>query len=75
MCCEIGLTDLAIEGAFLWGSDLTAPTYTYWDTNQPDNYDNDEDCVVVTGKHTMKWNDIPCWYTDGTYAVCQKAST
>ena len=71
----IGLTDLAIEGAFLWDSDLSAPTYTYWDINQPDNFDNDEDCVVITGKHTMKWNDIPCWYTDGTYAVCQKPST
>ena len=67
------MTDLAQEGNFIWGQDNSSPSYNYWDTDQPDNFDGDEDCVVLTGKHEMKWNDIPCWYTEGTYAVCQKA--
>ena len=71
---NLGLTDLASEGNFIWGSDFQKPTYTNWESGQPDNFDNDEDCVVCGGS-SMMWNDIPCWYTDGTYAVCQKPST
>ena len=51
----IGLTDIDSEGTFKWitGERLD---YTYWNTNQPDNYNNNEDYVHLVGNES-KWND------------------
>ena len=65
---------MAEEGKYLWGSDYSVAVYTNWESGQPDNFDNAEDCVVVVGRQAMKWNDIPCDWTDSTYTVCQKAA-
>jgi hypothetical protein len=31
----IGLTDVAIDGTFIWNGSNTAATYFKWDSNQP----------------------------------------
>ena len=48
--------------------------YSNWEGGQPDNFNNDEDCVVAVRKVSMQWNDIPCRWTESTFAVCQKAA-
>ncbi len=57
----IGLTDKDSEGSFKWitGEPLD---YTYWNTNQPDNYNNNEDYVHLFGSES-KWNDNNDNYT------------
>jgi cysteine-rich repeat protein len=56
----LGLTDLATEGTFVWSSGEPF-SYTHWGAQQPDNYNDAEDCVEmyhVTGE----WNDDNCTY-------------
>jgi len=74
----IGLTDLADEGAFVWGTDYSAPDYTNWISGQPDNEKGDEDCAHLYGKDGLQWNDAPCTRTSVAdvqlHALCQKPS-
>ena len=35
-------------------------TYTNWRAAQPDNSRNREDCVHVSPRQDLTWNDIPC---------------
>lgn len=51
----IGLTDRNSEGAFMWsnGEDMT---YSNWYLNQPNDYNNDQDYVVLLA--SGQWNDI-----------------
>uniref|UniRef100_A0A672LRA8 C-type lectin domain-containing protein n=1 Tax=Sinocyclocheilus grahami TaxID=75366 RepID=A0A672LRA8_SINGR len=66
----IGLNDVASEGNWEW-SDGT--DFQPWETNQPDNWQNNEDCVHIRGtehQDTGKLNDLPC---SSTYPfICQK---
>uniref|UniRef100_A0A673H957 C-type lectin domain-containing protein n=1 Tax=Sinocyclocheilus rhinocerous TaxID=307959 RepID=A0A673H957_9TELE len=70
----VGLNDIDREGTFVW-SDGTQADFQPWETNQPDNWQNNEDCVHIRGtehQDTGKLNDLPC---SSTYPfICQKAS-
>ncbi len=63
----IGLTDLASEGNFVYESNGQSPSYTYWltlgSTPQPDNANNNENCVHVRPDDNHGWNDINCGYS------------
>ncbi|XP_071955735.1 alpha-N-acetylgalactosamine-specific lectin-like [Antedon mediterranea] len=63
----IGLTDSTHEGRFLWSDGNSLPTYTNWDSGEPNNYKGREDCVSVWDKNNSqeKWNDIPCSFRHG----------
>ena len=52
----IGLTDVAVEGAFQW---VTGEPFLYsnWDAGEPNNAFGGEDYVEFFG-HNYKWNDI-----------------
>ncbi|XP_078062333.1 C-type lectin domain family 4 member C-like [Mustelus asterias] len=58
----IGLTDRESEGNWEWvdGTPVSSPR---WIQNEPDNWNNDEDCGVFR-KHPRDnkfgWNDVPC---------------
>merc|ERR1712110_55604 len=64
----IGLSDLSVEGHFVWAEshqDLETTEYTHWATNQPDDGGGHEDCVVKVVKAEGKllgegWNDYVC---------------
>ena len=45
--CWIGITDLETEGTYRYTSDGSVIEYTDWNTNQPDNYGNNEDCIHI----------------------------
>jgi len=74
----IGLTDIGEEGAFVWGSDFSAPDYTNWYPGQPDDYYDNEDCVNLHSIFGLQWDDDICstssWDSIGYHALCQKPS-
>jgi hypothetical protein len=65
----IGLNDRATEGVFVPSGDCTS-NFRNWDTNQPDNYQNNEDCTEVYS--SGKWNDNACSVANP--CVCEQAA-
>ncbi|XP_070539238.1 alpha-N-acetylgalactosamine-specific lectin-like [Ptychodera flava] len=55
----IGLDDIDSEGNYVW-ADGSSLTYSNWNSAQPDNYGNNEDCVHLISNADGKWNDLPC---------------
>lgn len=56
----IGLNDLFNEGQWQWEFD-EAMTYTHWLPNQPDNRNNNENCVSLEYRYSQfGWNDFDC---------------
>lgn len=56
----IGLQDIWSEGNFTW-IDRAPVNFTYWAPNQPNGFQNDQDCVHTLGLgHGYQWNDVTC---------------
>ena len=56
----IGLRrDLADNSSWQW-VDGSRALYSYWWSGEPNNYNSNEDCVVMN-PHVGKWNDQNCW--------------
>ena len=62
----IDATDVDVEGTFVWSTDNTAMTYTYWEDNEPGNccgalcVCGAENCAVLKTYNTGRWNDVNC---------------
>ena len=54
----LGATDEVAEDTFLWMPSGSLVDFTDWDTNQPNNYE-EQDCVAYLHK-PKKWHDIAC---------------
>ncbi|KAK1792594.1 hypothetical protein P4O66_012529 [Electrophorus voltai] len=65
----IGLTDTAKEGEWKW-VDGTEFTTEYWKENEPNDIDNNEDCVEQTNK--KGWNDNAC--SEKQMWICEKSA-
>ena len=64
----LGATDRAVEGVFRWiGSDQPL-IYTNWGTGEPNNYNGEEDCLLMS--QYEDWNDVRCSATLA-YSVCE----
>ena len=63
----LGGSDTLHEGVFRWSHSGRAFTYTNWHTRQPDNYKNQEDCILTWTD--LKWNDGGCQHV--TYFICE----
>ncbi|XP_068591404.1 CD209 antigen-like protein C [Cebidichthys violaceus] len=65
----IGLSDKEQEGTWKWvnGTDLLGDEY--WQSGEPNNSDDDEDCAEVS-RTAKKFNDVPC--TRKFSWACQK---
>lgn len=64
----IGLNDVKSEGNFLW-PDGTHVTYIKWASNQPDNQNENDDCVrMMIDKGA--WDDTTCEHI--LSFVCEK---
>ena len=76
---HIGLTDLATEGHFVWGTDFSGLDYTNWNDGEPNNSGGNEECAHLYGIRGLKWNDLSCTKTappngGELHALCQKSS-
>ena len=52
----IGLTDLDIEGKWIWATTHEVASYTNWDSGEPNN-EGGEDCAIKIGNG---WLDLDC---------------
>ncbi|XP_002129025.2 C-type lectin mannose-binding isoform-like [Ciona intestinalis] len=68
----IGLTDKQGEGRFVWadGSPLKS-SEANWHPGEPNDYENNEDCVGGNAARSLKWNDVPCSHGQ-LYALCER---
>ena len=64
----IGLSDQNNEGTFEWYINHKSK-YTNWYRNEPDNYDNNEDCVYIYRGGGF-WFDYDCDYIY-LYYICE----
>lgn len=55
----IGLTDILVEGEWVWMSTQTTAHYTNWWPGEPNN-DQAEDCGSLFSDYSFKWNDAKC---------------
>ena len=53
-----GLSDYCNEGHFTWKSDGNAIEYSNWKQSEPNDYQDNEDCVHLN--HNSQWNDLRC---------------
>ncbi|XP_056603681.1 C-type mannose receptor 2-like [Triplophysa dalaica] len=51
-------------------SDNTDSAFRYWDSGQPNNYANSEDCTVTHMNKEGKWHDVSC--SDSYTFVCHE---
>eukprot|EP01084_Bolivina_argentea_P124017 219763_1 len=58
----IGLTDKNNESTFVYINGYNGEPYPYWRNGEPNNYENNEDCVEIIGFSDIfdMFNDISC---------------
>lgn len=68
----IGLSDILVDGEWLWMSSQTIAHYTNWVPGEPNNYHSiAEDCAAMrTASGLYHWNDFPC--SMKLYFICEK---
>ena len=72
----IGLTDLAVEGRFVWQHSFTPLNlghWTIWGPGQPNNSEGGQDCVnMYRYGNTWRWDDSWCQLNnDVVYGLCE----
>ncbi|XP_055509215.1 C-type lectin BpLec-like isoform X1 [Leucoraja erinacea] len=55
----IGLNDLCKEGIFTW-IDGKSSLYRQWSSSQPNNHEDNENCVLINFYRKRSWNDEVC---------------
>lgn len=72
----IGLTDADVENEWRWCNGRKLAMYFNWATGQPNNYNNDQDCVAIRKgpfydiDYDGEWHDDAC--TDKKGFICEK---
>jgi C-type mannose receptor len=67
----IGYNDVAAEGTFVWANGDSS-IYTNWNSGEPNNYENNQDCTTLGGNHLSKWDDGGCIYS--LYFICETSN-
>ncbi|KAL6455520.1 hypothetical protein MHYP_G00360600 [Metynnis hypsauchen] len=70
----IGLTDIESEGVWKWVDNTTLATGFWW-RGEPNNYNNNEDCVLTGfrgsgSERVLTWADDPC--SSSQRGICEK---
>eukprot|EP00058_Branchiostoma_floridae_P003424 XP_002588912.1 hypothetical protein BRAFLDRAFT_89100 [Branchiostoma floridae] len=56
----IGLHDRREEGSFEWVDGSALGTYSNWGPGEPNNYMDNQDCVLYAASPKEKWHQYPC---------------
>lgn len=65
----IGGSDKSKETQFIWSKSKNKITFTKWLSNNPDDYEGNEDCIEMLAT-TGEWNDMSCDFN--THFICEK---
>ncbi|XP_042288912.1 C-type lectin domain family 4 member K-like [Thunnus maccoyii] len=65
----IGLTDSEREGTWKW-VDGTPLTTSFWHSGEPNNHNDNEDCVETKFRDKKSWNDADCGIRNSW--ICEK---
>ncbi|XP_072570731.1 uncharacterized protein [Paramormyrops kingsleyae] len=69
----LGLNDIQTEGNYVW-TDGTLASFLPWDHNQPDNWQNNEDCIAMRGVDHSNPGYLNDQFCTTTFPfVCKKA--
>lgn len=74
----IGLSDIDNEDKWKWTDGTALAGYNKWKSGQPNNWDDDQDCVAIlegpyiVGHHNAEWNDLKCSRKLGY--ICEKST-
>ncbi len=68
----IGLTDVDVEGRYVWNSTGDVTTYTFWVNGQPNNYLNQDYCVLNSDE-IGRWHDVHPTYEAAS--MCEQTLT
>lgn len=55
----LGLTRAEDGHNWVWVDGTTLEQYGFWQDGEPNNADNEEDCVEIS-RSKSAWNDVPC---------------
>eukprot|EP00961_Rhodomonas_salina_P019548 263360-Rhodomonas_salina.1 len=67
----IGFNDILTEGTFVWADGAASDAFTNWNSNEPNDFQGNEDCAELHGDNGL-WNDDTC--TNQVHYVCSKAA-
>nr|QNH72453.1 toxin candidate TRINITY_DN20625_c6_g6_i3.p1 [Ceriantheomorphe brasiliensis] len=65
-----GGNDQATEGTFVWGDGSTF-SYSDWHAGEPNDLNNNEDCLELRKDFQFQWNDLDCSHLNAF--ICKKA--
>ena len=69
--CSFHFNDLGFqEDHWVWDSNNIPFSYTNWDSEQPNNYGEGQDCLRIH-KSDKKWDDTMCDDTNYSKPLCQ----
>ena len=70
----LGIHDVNNEGNFVYDSDGKAIGWTNWRSGEPNDFNQQEDCVMVSAPRAEagKWNDFCCNSNCVRAFVCEK---
>ena len=58
---------------WFWIGNLVNSKFNNWDSGEPDNRGNDENCVAIYRAHDGRWHDRQC--EDKLHAICAVHAT
>ena len=61
------------EIQWFWIGNTKNSKFTNWDSGEPDNRDNNENCVAIFRAHDGRWHDRNC--DDKIHAICAIRAT
>lgn len=67
----LGLKRDETHGSIFKWSDGSLPTYTNWDSYEPNDHNGKEDCACYHTHQTSKWNDFGCG-AKSRHVACEK---